>query len=160
MKIATLCFLTDGPNILLARKKNKIGAGKWNGYGGVVKDGENIRETAVRELKEESGVETRPRSLEKVALITFYVNDKGAKWQVHVFLAKRWKGEPKETEKMGRPEWFSVLEIPYGQMMPGDIRWLSMVAFGARIKSKVYYNSDLTEVVNFTCEEVLFVKRA
>ena len=41
-------------------KKRSFGAGKWNGFGGKVKEGEEIHEAAKRETKEEAGISLSP----------------------------------------------------------------------------------------------------
>ena len=35
-------------------KKRGFGEGRWNGYGGKIKEGETIEESAIREIEEES----------------------------------------------------------------------------------------------------------
>ena len=47
-RILTLLFVREGDRILLGYKKNGFGKGKWNGFGGKVKDGETIEEAAIR----------------------------------------------------------------------------------------------------------------
>jgi len=55
-KRLTLLLLRSNGRILLGRKKRGFGAGKANGFGGKVEVGETIKEAAVREMQEESGV--------------------------------------------------------------------------------------------------------
>jgi 8-oxo-dGTP pyrophosphatase MutT (NUDIX family) len=55
-KRLTLLLLRSNGRILLGRKKRGFGAGKANGFGGKVEVGETIKEAAVREMHEESGV--------------------------------------------------------------------------------------------------------
>ena len=33
-KVMTLCYVFDGERVLLGLKKSRLGAGKWNGFGG------------------------------------------------------------------------------------------------------------------------------
>lgn len=42
--------------VLLGMKKRGFGAGKWNGFGGKIENGETIEEAALRELHEECSV--------------------------------------------------------------------------------------------------------
>ena len=60
MKTTTLCFLVKEGEVLLAMKKRGFGVGKWNGVGGKVKEGEDVFLSAVREIKEEIGVDVEP----------------------------------------------------------------------------------------------------
>ena len=55
-KILTLCFIYQHPKVLLGMKKRGFGAGRWNGFGGKVRDGETIEEATKREMKEEVGI--------------------------------------------------------------------------------------------------------
>ena len=54
---AVLCFVRDGDRLLLIHKKTGLGAGKVNAPGGRIDPGEAAEEAAVREVREEVGVE-------------------------------------------------------------------------------------------------------
>lgn len=143
--ITTACFLmNEGGEVLLAKKARKIGAGFWNGYGGKVKEGERIIEAAARELFEESGgVVVFPEHLEKIAIVDFYTKQKDGGifvCQVHFFLAKKWKGEAKETDEMLNPTWFRV--FPLDEMMPADREWLPIALSGKKIIAKAMYGPE------------------
>ena len=136
---ATLCFLIRENNgekeVLLAMKKRGFGLGKWNGMGGKLdlKKDRDIFETAKRELKEEIGVETG--ELEKVAILSFYFPyQKEWNQDVHVFFAKNWQGEPKESEEM-KPQWFKINMIPFESMWSDDKFWLPKVLNGKKLKA-------------------------
>jgi len=152
MRQATLCFLLrerDGrPEVLLALKKQGFGQGKWNGIGGKVEAGETLEEAARREVREEIGVEVGP--LEKVAILTFYFIPPGSDpdWsqEVHVFLARSWRGEPGESEEM-RPQWYTYEKVPYEEMWADDRVWLPRVLHGERIRG-VFTFSDLKTIVH------------
>ena len=53
---ATLLYVMCDGQILLIRKKRGLGAGKINGPGGRIEDGESAIECAVRETEEEVGI--------------------------------------------------------------------------------------------------------
>jgi len=62
MKTYTLGFLFRNGKIILAEKKRKIGAGKLNGYGGEIEDGEDRISSLLREVEEECVVDLdKPR---------------------------------------------------------------------------------------------------
>jgi ADP-ribose pyrophosphatase YjhB (NUDIX family) len=67
-RLVTLSFLTWGPDVLLLRhpETNDRFPGLWNGIGGHVEAGEDIRAAATRELREEAGVEGAALSLRAV----------------------------------------------------------------------------------------------
>ena len=136
----TLCFLIKDSRVLLAMKKRGFGSNWWNGYGGKPDlTDKSIEATAVRETNEESSIITKEADLEKVAIIDFFFLHK-PEWNqtVHVFLVKRWSGEPKESEEM-RPEWFLFADIPYDFMWPADRHWLPLVISGKKITGEVFF---------------------
>ena len=72
MRDTTLCFPVDTKGrILLGRKKRGFGVSKWNGFGGKIEPGETFRQCAVRELQEETGLQTKAEDLELVGLLDF-----------------------------------------------------------------------------------------
>ena len=58
-RLATVAFVRSGDRVLLLRHPatHDRFRGRWNGIGGHVEAGENIREAARRELREESGLD-------------------------------------------------------------------------------------------------------
>ncbi len=68
----TKCYLIEGEKIFLSEKKQGIGIGNLNGFGGKVEDGEEIEDVTIREVQEEIGVSVSKDHLEKVALIKFF----------------------------------------------------------------------------------------
>jgi len=142
MKNSTLLFLVkkvDGKivEICLAMKKRGFGAGRWNGVGGKVEDGESIEEATIREAKEEIGITAR--ELQKVGEISFsFKFTPDYNQLVHVYITENWEGEPTESEEMA-PDWYSVDEIPYKIMWPDDIFWIPKVMNGEKIKASFYF---------------------
>src|SRR3990167_2798012 len=93
-KLMTLCFIQKSTQILLGMKKTGFGAGRWNGFGGKVHDGEFIEEAAARELKEEAGIEVS--NLEPRGILTFEFEGNPEILEVHVFSAENFDGKPTE----------------------------------------------------------------
>ena len=155
MKLSTLCFCLRDDSVLLAMKKRGFGAGKWNGYGGKVAEKESPRTAAVRELKEESGLSVVEDALEQVALVRFYF-DNNQLFECHVFLARNWVGEPCESEEM-KPHWFSVSQLPFEEMWVADGKWIPLILAGKKLEAEVNFNTDGSEVKNFSYRERQFV---
>src|ERR1700734_1865860 len=110
MRQATLLFLIDDNQILLALKKRGFGEGKWNGVGGKPDGEESIEQTAIRECQEEIGV--KPIEISQTAKLDFYFPKDKPDWdqQVNVYLCRKWEGKPTESEEMA-PKWFSFKDI-------------------------------------------------
>jgi 8-oxo-dGTP diphosphatase len=154
MKIANVCFLRKGDEILLAMKKRGFGVGKWNGVGGKVQEGETLEQAMIREAKEEIGVDLRETDLEKVAEIEFLFPEKDG-WDmcVHVFFTRVWEGEPIESDEM-QPKWFKISEIPLDQMWIDDKYWLMDAINGKRFKAVCSFKGGGEEVVKFDTVDV------
>jgi 8-oxo-dGTP pyrophosphatase MutT (NUDIX family) len=128
--------------VLLAMKKRGFGEGLWNGYGGKFdqeKD-KNLVNSAIRECKEESGLEIS--DLKKVAEIEFtHQSMDNFQQRAHVYLVEEWKGEPEETEEM-KPKWFNVKDVPYGKMWVDDAIWLPKLLSGETLKAHFVFGKD------------------
>lgn len=138
---ASLGFLLRDGKILLAKKAKKIGAGRWNGYGGGIDGDETPEDSMIRELKEEAGVDVYKNSLEKVAIIDFHNTKSDGEifvCRVHIFFISDWIGEPKETSEMLNPTWFDISNLPLEEMMPDDKDWLPQVLAGKKITARAY----------------------
>ena len=135
----TLCLLRKDNKILLPRKKRGVGAGKFNGVGGKIEQGETPEQAMIRETQEE--IECTPTDYEKVGFLEFDEFFKGKKEKVsfYLYIVNDWIGEPTETDEM-EPKWFDLEEIPYDKMFPDDRYWLPRVIEGKKIKA--YFNFD------------------
>lgn len=138
MTNGTLVYLFRDGEILLAMKKRGFGVGMWNGAGGKVKDGESVRDAAVRETQEEIGV--TPTLGESHGAIDFTDPD-GSRWTVHVFRTTEFTGEPTESEEM-RPQWFPIEEIPYDLCWDDDRYWLPLLIEGKKFTARVVLGAD------------------
>lgn len=148
MYSTTLCFLLRNDNILLGMKKKGFGQGKYNGFGGKIKQGETVLQAAIRELEEESGIRVQEKQLEPAGVLDFiFPASPELRHDVHIFLVRIWQGEPAETDEM-RPQWFLTSHIPYDAMWKDDIYWLPGVLEGKTINGTVLFaenNEDIAE---------------
>lgn len=154
MRAVTLCLLMKDNKLLLAKKKRGFGIDKINGIGGKVEEGETIEAAAAREVWEEIGVVADPAKMEKVGTVEFYFRDR-PEWdqEMHIFLVKDWKGEPKESEEM-MPKWYSHEEIPFGAMWADDKHWLPMVLAGKKVQGKFNFINEGAQIGGFDIREI------
>ncbi len=150
-KLFTLCIIHKHPNILLGMKKRGFGAGRWNGFGGKVQEGESIEGAAKRETFEEIGITLN--DLELSGIIGFRFRGKpDFDLEVHVFRCRDFDGEPTESEEM-KPQWFHIDEIPYGEMWSDDRYWLPIFLSGKKFKGKFLFDES-DNVLEQELEEV------
>jgi mutator protein MutT len=73
-------IIQDG-RILLEKRKNEPGKGKWSIPGGLVELGETVEQTAIREVKEETGLEVEKP--EHIDVVDNVVRDENGKVKYH-----------------------------------------------------------------------------
>ena len=122
-------------------KKRRFGVGQWNGFGGKVEEGETIEEAAIRELKEEAGIDVK--DLNKFGIVNFEFQDGSKTAEVHIFKSNNFEGQIVETEEM-RPQWFDIDKLPYNDMWPADAYWLPLVLEDKKFKGRFYYDHPTT----------------
>jgi len=147
-KLYTLIFpLAAEGKVLLGMKKRGFGAGRMNGFGGKVEQGESILEAAKRELHEEANIIAT--DITACGQIFFAFEDSPVLMDVHVYRVDKWDGVIQETEEM-QPAWHSVKSaqegsadapdlpaIPFDRMWPDDTLWLPSFLAGKTIVGRV-----------------------
>ncbi|OGF66568.1 hypothetical protein A3I27_02720 [Candidatus Giovannonibacteria bacterium RIFCSPLOWO2_02_FULL_43_11b] len=136
-KILTLSIVHERSNILLGMKKRGFGEGRWNGFGGKVKEGESIEEAAKREIREEARIEAE--EMTKRGVINFEFKGDPDTLEVHIFEVIKFDGEPTESEEM-RPKWFGADEIPFDQMWPDDRYWMPLFLAGKKFSGRFLFD--------------------
>lgn len=136
-KLLTLVIVRQNDNILLGMKKRGFGAGRWNGFGGKVQEGESIAEAAKRETAEEC--ELKVTAIEEAGVLDFEFIGGTEILEVHIFKAAEWSGEPRETEEMG-PKWFDIRNIPYEEMWADDRYWLPLFLDGKKFSGRFLFD--------------------
>lgn len=139
-KILTLCIIHQGDRVLLGLKKRGFGEGKWNGFGGKVTQGETIEAAAGRELFEEVGITAV--DMKKLGVLDFSWQGKPDDiLQVHIFKAKEFTGEPRESEEM-KPQWFSLAQIPFEKMWADDKHWLPLFLNDQQLTGRFVFDKN------------------
>ncbi len=116
---AVLLFVIRDEKILLIDKKRGLGAGKVNGPGGKIDPGETALEAAVRETREEVGIEAL--SPEFCGELFFQFAD-GFSIHCTVYRAEQYHGKLMETPE-AVPFWVNLDRVPFERMWADDAHW-------------------------------------
>ena len=106
-------IILNGNQILLEKRKNAPGKGKWTIPGGLIELGENIEQAVIREVKEETGLEVaEPQLIDVVDHIS--LGERG-KIRYHFviidYLIKVKQGKPKAASDAGALKWVPFSEV-------------------------------------------------
>jgi 8-oxo-dGTP diphosphatase len=144
-QVGTLLFVVDrgaadtasgraahgsGGRVLLIRKRRGHGAGKINGPGGKPEPGETPLACALRETREEVGVDAVDARL---AAVLRFIDLEEDDWLGYVFVAHGHRGSPQVTAE-AIPAWFPLSGLPFDHMWEDDRYWLPRVLDGQRLK--------------------------
>lgn len=135
---ATLVFVVQGDDILLIEKKRGLGGGKVNAPGGKVDPGETIEQCAVRECREELGIEVS--ALEQLGEHRFQFTN-GYSIHCWVYRTDRYEGVPVETDEAA-PLWRKIADIPYERMWEDDRIWLPLLIEGRSFSASWIFDDD------------------
>ena len=106
-------IILDGDQILLEKRKNSPGKGKWTIPGGLVDLGENVEQAVIREVKEETGLEVYdPRLVDVVNYIS--LGERGSVMYHYViidYLVTVKEGKPKAASDADALKWVPFSEV-------------------------------------------------
>ncbi|MHA6485106.1 NUDIX hydrolase [Paenibacillus sp. strain BS8-2] len=110
-----LLFFKKDEVLLLKRKNTGFEDGKWSVVAGRIDGNEEVKAAAIREAKEEAGVDIDPSDLE-VKGVVHRRNQSGAgsEWIDFYLVASRWMGEitNMEPHKCEELKWFPLNRLP------------------------------------------------
>lgn len=137
-QLATLLFVVRDGHVLLIHKKRGLGAGKINGPGGRIQNGETFLQAAIREVQEEVGVTAT--AIEYSGALSFQFVD-GLALYVEVFRADDCDGEPYETEE-AKPLWTPLDQIPFEKMWADDRHWIPLMLARRKFSGRFLFDAD------------------
>ncbi len=108
-----LLLIRHNSVLLLKRFNTRWAAGKYSFISGFIDGNETIKKAALREAKEEVGIEINEKDL-SVIHIMHRKSDDSTEYIDFFLTAKRWKGVPKNTEphKCSQIRWFPITKLP------------------------------------------------
>lgn len=106
-----LLFARDGKILLSRRFNTGYEDGKYGLVAGHVEDNESITSAAIREAKEEAGVDIKPEDLKVVTTMHRRQNDIRTDF---FFEVKKWEGDIQnmEPDRCDDLSWFSLDDLP------------------------------------------------
>ncbi|MRX72330.1 NUDIX domain-containing protein [Bacillus lacus] len=131
MQRITNCVLLKDSKALLLQKPRR---GWWVAPGGKMEQGESVKDSVIREYREETGIYLKNPELK--GLFTFIIkegNEIVSEWMMFTFFASEYEGENVEECEEGILEWQEVADIPSLPMAPGDHHILDYVMKGSRM---------------------------
>ena len=136
----TLCYVVDRPNnrILLIEKKRGMGSGYLNGPGGHIELEETSTEAAIRETKEETGLDVD--NLEFRGTLRFQFRE-GTSMIGYIFYTESFSGELKECDE-AKPLWCDLSSLDYSRMWEDDALWLPHMLEGKHIDGYFVFDND------------------
>ena len=130
---------TSKVQVLLGTRKTGEGIGQYNGIGGKCEPHETLIDAAIREVKEEINVNSKPQDLIHIAHITFQQPVEPC--TSDVFVVYKWQGIPQPSKEI-MPQWFDIDKIPYRQMWPNDELWFPKVLKGDKFTATFWRDEN------------------
>ena len=99
----------EGKVLMHKRAENKEKfPGFWIGPGGHVDEEEDVLSTAIREVKEETGVDIGEKDIKLKVLAFHHHSDRGEVWMEYLFRAVIPKSQKVISSKEGKSQWIDV----------------------------------------------------
>lgn len=120
MKETTLCYIERNDEYLMlhrTKKHNDENGGKWIGVGGKLEAGETPLECAIREIREETGLDVGDNLVQR-GIIYFY-SDKYEAEKMYLYTVDTFFGEISDCDE-GELAWIPKSELGALSMWEGD----------------------------------------
>lgn len=124
----TNCLLLRDNKVLLLQKPRR---GWWVAPGGKMEPGESIRDSCIREFREETGIYLRNPNIK--GIFTFIIKDGDkivSEWMMFTFFSTNSDGIHVEESEEGKIVWHDLEEIKNLPMAEGDYHILDYMIHG------------------------------
>lgn len=123
-RVATCILMDEKGKILILKRSNKVRTykGYWSGVAGYVEEGEKPVETALKEIREETGLNNEDVELLKILdpiEFTDFYEEKKYEWKIYPFLFKvRKKSKVQIDWEHTKYRWINPSEIDMFEAVP------------------------------------------
>lgn len=124
----TNCVLLKENKVLLLQKPRR---GWWVAPGGKMEPGESVRDSCIREFREETGIYLRNPNLK--GIFTFIMKDGDkvlSEWMMFTFMAQESDGLNVDESEEGKLSWHKLEDIKDLPMAAGDYHILDYMIHG------------------------------
>jgi mutator protein MutT len=122
-------LIIENGKILLVKRGNEPNKGLWSIPGGLIKLGESPEEAAIRELKEETGLNAIIEKL--LGVFNIIIKDNNGRIKYHYiiidYIGKLISGELKPGDDVLDAKWFDISELKNIQISPTVIKALEKI---------------------------------
>jgi len=144
VRIETLVIVHRDDKVLLGLKRKRegksFGVGKWNGYGGGLEDGEDLKTCVCRETLDEAGIKLK--NLKKIGETKYVFEGDEQDHLVHIYTTDSFEGYFRDSDEMGNHSWFHKDEIPYDRMWKNDGFWMPYLLRGEEFNAEISMTAD------------------
>ena len=121
IKVGVGVYILNNHNqLLLGLRKSKHAMGTWCPPGGHMEYGETNEQTAIREVKEETGLDISPTDITLAGTTNDFFKESGKHYITLHLICKKFSGTPKimEPDKCAQWQWFDLNNLPKNLMLP------------------------------------------
>lgn len=113
-------IFNDKNQLLLGLRKSNHAKGTWCPPGGHMEYGETNEQTAIREVKEETGLDISPDNITLKGTTNDFFKESGKHYITLHLVCKKFSGTPQimEPEKCAKWQWFDLNDLPENLMLP------------------------------------------
>ncbi|MFC4322425.1 NUDIX hydrolase [Litchfieldia salsa] len=131
MQRVTNCVLLKDNDVLLLQKPRR---GWWVAPGGKMEQGESVRDSCIREYREETGIYIKNPMIKGIFTILIKEgNQITYEWMMFTFLATDFDGENVDECEEGILGWHPLQDVSQLPMAPGDYHIIDYVAKGTGV---------------------------
>lgn len=141
-KVTTLVYAVRDRHVLMMLRRKEPNLGQWTAPGGKIELDESPAECAVRELREETGLEAGRPTLKVIVTETSPIAD--WQWLMFVYLVQDFEGELQPCEE-GELAWIPVEKVPELSIPQADRIFFPRVVDNSLepVSMKFEYDADL-----------------